>query len=469
MKRKFLIGLLALTCACTAFGAVACTTGGNNNTGDNKQPEKDPPNYTPDGPTDNDILTYELNEDESGYIVTGLAEGVTETNIIIPATYKSLPVLEIGFLAFGNCTQLTSVTISEGITVIGNGAFTQCTGLPSFKFPDSITVIGTSAFQNCSSILTMRFNETSKLEEVSANAFQNCSKLTEITLPDSTVKVAEYAFQGCSSLKTVDLGDGVETIGNEAFRGCSKIEKVNLGSSLKEIGSKAFLNCTLITEMHFPLTLERVALGALQGCSGIRKLTLPFIGAEKYDEPVPEDIEDSSSNHTNFGYIFGYQSQREQYELDLPNMETLTITGDSPIGYHAFQSIGQFTDADGTKATGLSTIIITGNVKIIGKGAFAACYNLKTLVLPKSVEFIGRHAIADTMLATQGGNHIFYGGTEDDWDKIDIGEFDDNYGLFGLNSVRQRIIPDPRYFYSEEKPTTSGRYWHYVDGVPRVW
>lgn len=455
MKRKILFGLLALTCACTAWGAIACTNSGDNNTNDNKNPEKDPPNYTPPNDSNNDTFTFELNEDESGYIVTGLAEGVTEANITIPATYNNLPVLEIGYLAFGNCTQLTSVTISEGISIINNGAFTQCTNIVSFKFPDSITVIRESAFQNCSGLLMVRFNETSKLRQISANAFQNCSKITQITIPDKVVNVGDRAFQGCSALKTANFGNSVEVIGIETFRGCKKLETVTLGNSLKEVGAKAFLNCDLITEMHFPITLERVALGALQGCTGIKKLTIPFVGSQKYDEPVPDSEVKTSEIHTNFGYIFGANNFDDHYSLNLDALETLIITGDSPIGYHAFQSIGRWTDEFGLEAVGLSTIIITGNVKVFGIGAFQSCYNLHSLVIPKSITKIGGQALGECLI-----EHIFYCGTAWDWLNVDIGTSEDNPILYP-NTYK--------YYYSEAVPARDGKYWHYVDGVPTVW
>jgi len=52
---------------------------------------------------------------------------------------------------------------------------------------------------------------------------------------------------------------------------------------------------------------------------------------------------------------------------------------------------------------------------------------------------------------------VFYAGSAADWSSITVGE--DNYQLTSAT----------RYFYSEEEPTESGNYWHYVDGVPTVW
>ena len=457
MKRKIILGLLAVTCASTlTFGLAACGGGENNQTGGSSYT---PPNYTPPNEEGRDLFKFKLNEDESGYIVTGLADGVTDANITIPATYNQLPVIAIGERAFGSCNNLISITISSGISIIESGAFTDCKNIPSVKFPDSITVIGDSAFQNCSGLIALHFLGTSQLEEISSNAFQNCTSLVGIDIPDSVVTVGDRVFQNCTSLRRATIGNGVETIGVETFRGCEKLEKVTIGNGLKEISERAFLNCSKISEMSLPNSLEKVGLGALSGCTGIKKLSLPFVGSEKYNDPVPVADENSNDNHTNFGYIFGASSFHDNFNLSLDNLETVTITGDSPIGYHAFQSIGKFTDSSESAGIGLSTIIITGDVKIIGTGAFQGCYNLQTLIIPKSVINIGSQILEVGII-----KHVYYCGTEADWNKLNGVNAANNMGLYGGITGS-----DPRYFYSETQPTENGRFWHYVDGVPTTW
>lgn len=458
MKRKAIITLLALTCVTSlALSLAACTDNGGTQTGGGNKPSGggQQPNYTPSDDGKSELFEFKLNEDESGYIVTGLADGVTDANIKIPATYNSLPVVEIGERAFGSCHTLTSVTIAEGVSIIGSGAFTDCINIPSFKFPASLTVISDSAFQNCRGLRTLYFNGTSKLETISANAFQNCTSLNAIDIPDSVVTVEDRVFQNCSALKTVAIGNSVETIGTETFRECSELKTVTIGSSLKEVGARAFLNCNKITEVNFPDTLEKVGLGALKGCTAIKKLTIPFVGSQKYDEPVPDSEVKTSEIHTNFGYIFGANNFDDHYSLNLDALETLIITGDSPIGYHAFQSIGRWTDEFGLEAVGLSTIIITGNVKVFGIGAFQSCYNLRSIVIPKSITKIGGQALGECLI-----EHIFYCGTAWDWLKVDIGTSEDNPILYP-NTYK--------YYYSETAPSTDGKYWHYVDGMPEIW
>ena len=461
MKRKNRMGVYSVICAAALTLPLAACVGPM---GPADDPDADPPNYTPPEQTASQLLKYELNEDETGYVVTGLVDGATNATINIPDTYRDLPVTEIGERAFGSCRDVTSVRIGANVTTIGSGAFTDCVGLPSFRFPDSIAVIGDSAFQNCTGLRAVYFNATSELESIESNAFQGCTALITANIPDSVVTIGDRVFQGCGALRSVTIGDGVESVGEEAFRGCEKLATVTIGGSLKTIAERAFLDCTQITEIHFPDTLESVGLGALSGCTGIKNITLPFIGSEKYDTAVPESDEDSPDNHTNFGYIFGASSLRDHYKLELNNLETLTITGNSPIGYHAFQDIGRWTNADATRAQGLSTIIITGNVKIIGTGAFASCRNLHTLVLPKSVASIGGQVLSDTLIET-----VYYCGTESEWNRISDGGYANNMHLYGKNALGEAFMPDPRHFYTETEPASGGNFWHYVDGKPTKW
>ncbi|MEG1685445.1 MAG: leucine-rich repeat domain-containing protein, partial [Bacteroides sp.] len=47
---------------------------------------------------------------------------------------------------------LTSITIPNSVTTIGNNAFDTCSGLTSITIPNSVTTIGQSAFANCTKL-----------------------------------------------------------------------------------------------------------------------------------------------------------------------------------------------------------------------------------------------------------------------------------------------------------------------------
>lgn len=86
----------------------------------------------------------------------------------------------IGYSAFCECTNLTSVTFPPGLTSIGRIAFFACHSLTNVTFPSSLTEIGDAAFGMCS--------------------------FKSLTLPSSLTKIGESAFQHCIRLKSLYVG-----------------------------------------------------------------------------------------------------------------------------------------------------------------------------------------------------------------------------------------------------------------------
>ena len=77
---------------------------------------------------------------------------------------------EIGQKAFAECSNLTAITIPEGVTSIGDSAFSSCFGLKSVTLPDSVTHIGAWAFLHCNSLKTLTI--PAGVTSIGANAFK---------------------------------------------------------------------------------------------------------------------------------------------------------------------------------------------------------------------------------------------------------------------------------------------------------
>ena len=86
--------------------------------------------------------------------------------------------------AFFSCSGVTSITLPNGLTKIGNDAFSSCSGLTEIIFPDCLVSIGDRAFQGCSGITSVVL--PSNVQTVGFAAFVNCSKLTSIIVKCKT-------------------------------------------------------------------------------------------------------------------------------------------------------------------------------------------------------------------------------------------------------------------------------------------
>ena len=84
----------------------------------------------------------------------------------------------IGTAAFSNCTNISSITISDGMTSIGNEAFRNCTGLTELIIPDSVTSIGESICHTCSYLKKVIIG--SSVSTIGQYAFTNCINIEEM-------------------------------------------------------------------------------------------------------------------------------------------------------------------------------------------------------------------------------------------------------------------------------------------------
>lgn len=160
-------------------------------------------------------------------------------------TIKTVTVADgidvVGKNAFGGLTALTSVTFAESVRLISDSAFYGCTALTEVNLPSNLRRIGSGAFYGCASLGSIAIPDTVTM--VGGGAFMNCSRLLSVILSASMTTLEQWTFSGCERLMTVELPASITSVGVGAFYGCIQLSEVTLGGGALAIEKNAFANC----------------------------------------------------------------------------------------------------------------------------------------------------------------------------------------------------------------------------------
>ena len=150
--------------------------------------------------------------------------------------------------AFYQCNKVSTINLSNAISLVGIQSFLGCTGLKqSLLLPASVKSVGEEAFKGCSGLTGLNIVST-MVSQATAEAwlslgqscFQDCTSLATsgasngILIPSSVNSIGDSAFQGCTSMENVSVGSGLtkaNSFGSLVFSGCTKLARVTLAFS----------------------------------------------------------------------------------------------------------------------------------------------------------------------------------------------------------------------------------------------
>ena len=217
-----------------------------------------------------DGITYHI--DENGAMVAVAGTALTEANILSTVEFEGnqYPVIKINEKVFSGNTNLTAVTLPEGLVEIGEYAFSGCQNLESVALPESLTTLGDYAFSSCKLLKTIKI--PSGVTAIPSCCFRECSSLESVTIPEGVTDIGGAAFSGCN-LKALTLPESLVTIEIYAFEDNRSLKSVNIPAKVKTIETQAFYGCGL-TDLVIPEGVQTIGSHAFSSNS-LKNLTLP--------------------------------------------------------------------------------------------------------------------------------------------------------------------------------------------------
>lgn len=355
----------------------------------------------------------------------------------------------IGNYVFYDCANLENIENTEKITSIGTWAFANTSALAiSISFP-SLTSLGSKSFHNSGITSVNDLGTITSIPDgnysggTNQGIFSSCDNLTKVVLPETLTSIGSYAFYQSSNITAVNIPSSVAKIGNFAFHSCTSLEIEDLQlPNLTSLGQNAF----------YGVKIKKMVLG-----SDDVTLTLPAgsTATQNYgDKSVLEEIEFNGATSIPAGTLLGYTALKECVlhegvtsiqgtglrnggafynctaleTVELPssvttlgngafglcsnlknigNMSNITTIGNGTfekctalnidVDLPSLTSIGlnAFKDTGITKVLNLGQITTIAAASLYDAGVFYNCPNLEFVVLPASLEVLGKSSFGN--------------------------------------------------------------------------
>ena len=332
--------------------------------------------------------------DKSGSAGEGV-EWIIESNVLSLTGTGSIPDYDgtDGAPWYRYAEEITGLSISDGITGIGEYAFAELSNLTEASIPETVEQIHASAFQGCTALksLTLPFIGTSRTatgaDGVLGVLFGTVNEggVTQYNRLEGGSYYG-YSYTIPATLQKVTVTDATQ-IPFGAFHNCKFLNEIILNEGILTVSENAFRNCSGLTALAIPSTVTSIGKKALAECSALQTLTLPFVGTSS-DATEDEGVlgvffENAGTGVTQYYTQDGSSLSGRTYAIP-ETLQKVEITKASQISFGAFCNCSFLTE-----------IVLNEGILSVAPYAFRNCASLTELTIPSTVTTVENKALAE--------------------------------------------------------------------------
>ena len=381
-----------------------------------------------------DSLSWYFIPEEGRFVVWGTGE-MENYSASTPAPWHkyadaiknvtiSKGVTSVGNYAFYNCASLENAVLCENVQKVGSHAFDGCTALQKISFSGDAPVISENAFTRVTATGYYTDGNATWTSEKTKNyggtitwhggqifgdsIFWSLNDAGELRvwgigeMPDgSNTTVWQYYapwYEKRDSIRTLLIEEGITYISSMAFSGCENLKSVTIPSTLTELGRMAFVSCSAIDSIY---------ISDLRAWCAIRLRCDMEDLYDRYDEyQISRIYEEAYPHIREYRIYYGiiYLNSVPLNEIEIPEgieeIRPFAFTQCSATKVTIPDSVQVIRDYAFNECPLLEKVDLGSGVTELGLGAFSHCYNLKNISLPISLSTIGTSALASSGLTT---------------------------------------------------------------------